>query len=401
MAVDLAAGTGLVSRVLAGHVERVVAIEPDPRMAAVLHARSGGAAVLRGVGEAIPLAAASTEAVVISSAWHWLDTDRAIPELARVIREGGRLGVLRTGIDQESGFLRELRRPSRSDHDYQIRDRTGRYSTLPDTGQFGNAVRESFAFTRTMSADEFAGLLATYSEFITASEQDRAENIGRVRSQLDRIFPDGGPIEVPMRTRCWRADRVALARPRRQVADVLDQQPGEFKAVMLGPVGGDLFVRRALPAPETRQHLRAGLGQHQHGSWPGTTARTPRSRRWGSGRPARAGRGCLSRWACTGIIAVSATARRLPSPRRPRSGNWVRRARSCARQAPMSVPWRPTGQPASSSSPSGGTCAVALYAGYWRAAWRLSSRTGINGAFRAAGLAVSMIVDHRDRISGI
>ena len=189
-------------------------------------------------------------------------------------------------------------------------------------------------------------------------------------------------------------------------------QPGQYVAVVPGEEGKGSKAHAnftvsaaaspvALPAPETRQHLRAGLGQHQHGSWPGTTARTPRSRRWGSGRPARAGRGCLSRWACTGIIAVSATARRLPSPRRPRSGNWVRRARSCARQAPMSVPWRPTGQPASSSSPSGGTCAVALYAGYWRAAWRLSSRTGINGAFRAAGLAVSMIVDHRDRISGI
>jgi SAM-dependent methyltransferase len=207
-AVDLAAGTGLVSRALAGRVERVVAIEPDPRMAAVLRARSAEVRVLRGVGEAIPLAAASVDAVLISSAWHWLNASLAIPELARVLREGGRLCVLRSGLDQETGWLRDARRPDRSGRDEQLRDTSGRYQDLPSTGQFGNVARESFSFTRTMSAGEFTDLMATYSALITASETERAEDLARVRSELDRLFPGGGPIEVPMRTRCWRADRV-------------------------------------------------------------------------------------------------------------------------------------------------------------------------------------------------
>lgn len=210
-AVDLAAGTGLVSRVLARHTGRVVAIEPDSRMAAVLRARSAEVTVLGGVGEAIPLAAASVDAVLISSAWHWLDTDRAIPELARVLREGGRLGVLRTGLDQDAGWLRELRRPDRQGNDQQLRDTSGRYQSLPATGQFANAVRESFGFTKMMRPGELTGLLATYSEVITASEQDRAANLARVRTELDVMFPDGGPVQVPMRTHCWRADRVGLA----------------------------------------------------------------------------------------------------------------------------------------------------------------------------------------------
>jgi SAM-dependent methyltransferase len=208
-AVDLAAGTGLVSRAAAPFAERLVAIEPDPRMAAVLHARSPGVTVLRGVGEAIPLAEASVDAVLISSAWHWLDPERAIPELGRVLRDGGRLCVLRSGLDQEAGWLRELRRPERSGRDEQLRDTSGRYQALPTTGQFGGAMRESFPFTRTMSAAEFTDLLATYSALITASAQDRAADLGRVRTELDRMFPDGGPIEVPMRCRCWRAERVS------------------------------------------------------------------------------------------------------------------------------------------------------------------------------------------------
>jgi SAM-dependent methyltransferase len=210
IAVDLAAGTGLVSRAVAPFTERVVAVEPDSRMAAVLRARSAGVAVLRGVGEAIPFAEASVDAVLISSAWHWLDPVRAIPELARVLRDGGRLCVLRSGIDQDASWVRELyRRPEQSGRDEQLRDTSGRYQSLPTSGEFGNVAQEAFTYTKTMSPDEFIDLLATYSAVITASEAERAARLGEVRSELDRLFPGGGPIEVPMRTRCWRADRVA------------------------------------------------------------------------------------------------------------------------------------------------------------------------------------------------
>lgn len=207
-AVDLAAGTGLVSRAVVPLVRTLVAIEPDPRMAAVLRARSAGAAVVRGLGEAIPLADASVDAVLISSAWHWLDPAAAVPELARVLRDGGRLCVLRSGIDWETGWPRKLRRPEHPGREEQRRDMSGRYRALPTTGQFGIAARESFTFARSMTAAEFTALLATYSGVITASERDRAADLDRVRSELDRLFPGGGAIEVPMRTRCWRADRV-------------------------------------------------------------------------------------------------------------------------------------------------------------------------------------------------
>jgi SAM-dependent methyltransferase len=208
IAVDLAAGTGLVSRAVAVHAERVVAVEPDPRMAAVLRARSAGVAVLRGVGEAIPLADASANAVLISSAWHWLDPVRAIPELARVLRDGGRLCVLRTGFDHEASWLRRLHR-DRPERDQYRSVGWQRYEALPTTGSFGNVVQESFTFTRVMTAGDFTDLLGTYSMLITASEQDRAADLDWVRSELDRLFPGGGPIEVPMRSRCWRADRLS------------------------------------------------------------------------------------------------------------------------------------------------------------------------------------------------
>jgi hypothetical protein len=69
VAVDLAAGTGLLTRVLATEVSDVVAVEPDARMAAEQKARSPGVHVVSGRGEAIGKA----DAVLISSAWHWMD----------------------------------------------------------------------------------------------------------------------------------------------------------------------------------------------------------------------------------------------------------------------------------------------------------------------------------------
>jgi SAM-dependent methyltransferase len=96
---DLAAGTGLVTRGLIGRAERVVAVEPDARMRAVLAARCPQAEVLDGRGEDIPLPDASVDAVVISAAWHWLDPARAVPEITRVLRTGGTLGVMWTSRD--------------------------------------------------------------------------------------------------------------------------------------------------------------------------------------------------------------------------------------------------------------------------------------------------------------
>ena len=105
---DLAAGTGLVTRELTGRARRVVAVEPDERMRAVLAARCPEAEVLAGRGEDIPLPDASVDAVVISAAWHWLDPALAVPEITRVLRPGGHLGVLWTSRDDRVPWVAEF-----------------------------------------------------------------------------------------------------------------------------------------------------------------------------------------------------------------------------------------------------------------------------------------------------
>lgn len=208
VAADLAAGTGLLSRALARFVPRVVAVEPDPRMAAVLRANSPGVLVTQGRGEAIPLRDASADGVFISSAWHWLDPDRAVPEIARVLRDGGRLGVLWTSGDREAGWLRELSwrhvvpRAPAGDAARAQRRQAG----LPADGPFRNAETATFRFTRRMTTGDIVAMLATYSGLITADPGDREAALTLAGQVLERRFPGAGEIDVPMQTRCWRAD---------------------------------------------------------------------------------------------------------------------------------------------------------------------------------------------------
>jgi SAM-dependent methyltransferase len=217
VAVDVGAGTGLLTRALARKVPQVVAVEPDHRMAAVLRARASdeqfsGIEVAQGRGESIPLPDASADGVFASSSWHWLDPERAPREIARVLRDGGRLGVIWTSRDRSTDWVREVE--SFRDRDREPADDRDRQWPphhrevgLP-TDLFGAVESESFSFTRRMTVSDFVDMLATYSGAITASPQDREAGLVRARAVLERRFPGASEIDVPMRSRCFRADRL-------------------------------------------------------------------------------------------------------------------------------------------------------------------------------------------------
>jgi hypothetical protein len=85
--------------------------------------------------------------------------------------------------------------------------------TLPGNAPLGNIATASFAFVRTMTVDDAVDWLATYSGLITAPAGERAAALGRAREALLRRASADGKIEMPIRSACWRADR--LRRPAR------------------------------------------------------------------------------------------------------------------------------------------------------------------------------------------
>jgi SAM-dependent methyltransferase len=91
---DLAAGTGKLTRLLVDRFPRVIAVEPLPGMRAVLERVVPAAELLAGTAEAIPLADASVDAAFVAEAFHWFDPGAAAGELARVLRPGGVLRLV-------------------------------------------------------------------------------------------------------------------------------------------------------------------------------------------------------------------------------------------------------------------------------------------------------------------
>ena len=98
---DLAAGTGKLTRVLARRYRRVIAVEPLDAMRALIAREAPDAEALDGRAEAIPLADAEVDAVFVAQAIHWFANDDAIAEIARVLRPGGVLAIVRNETEDE------------------------------------------------------------------------------------------------------------------------------------------------------------------------------------------------------------------------------------------------------------------------------------------------------------
>ena len=86
---DLGAGTGKLTRVLADRYARVIALEPLAELRVILEERVPQAEPLAGLAEAIPLPDTSVDAVFAGQAFHWFANEVALAEIARVLRPGG------------------------------------------------------------------------------------------------------------------------------------------------------------------------------------------------------------------------------------------------------------------------------------------------------------------------
>jgi hypothetical protein len=80
--------------------------------------------------------------------------------------------------------------------------------TLPDGAPFTNAEVASFRYTRTVGVDEAVDWAATSSQFVTASAADRAAGLELYRAALHEQADRDQIIRMPMRSWCWRADRI-------------------------------------------------------------------------------------------------------------------------------------------------------------------------------------------------
>jgi SAM-dependent methyltransferase len=213
---EIGAGTGILTRLLAERVDHLIAVEPDDRMRAVLARADGRIEVLAGQAEEIPAGASSVDVVIAQSAWHWVDESRAIPEVARVLRPGGRLSLVWTGPDRSVDWMRSLwaggiifNPEEKTEVDSRRKDRHLVSVDVGGASPFLAPETQLFRWTRPMTKADLVALSATYSAVIAMEESTRSEHLEAMTRFLDahEAFNGLETIDVPMRSYCWRATK--------------------------------------------------------------------------------------------------------------------------------------------------------------------------------------------------
>jgi ubiquinone/menaquinone biosynthesis C-methylase UbiE len=187
---DLGAGTGKLTRVLVARYRRVVAVEPLDGMRAILEQVVPGAESLAGSAETIPVADASVDAVFAAQAFHWFDHDRAIPEIARVLRPGGVLALVSNGPDESrpnplpAAYLEYL---------HALRLERSRFDQAPPwrelvaLGPFGEAHEGAVPHDHVLDRAGQLDGARTVSWIASRDDEDRERAIAR----LGELLPEG------------------------------------------------------------------------------------------------------------------------------------------------------------------------------------------------------------------
>jgi SAM-dependent methyltransferase len=185
---DLAAGTGRLTRELARRFEQVVAVEPDERMRA-LHDET-----LAGAAEAIPLDDASVDAVFVGEAFHWFDPEAAIPEIGRVLRPRGGLAIFWTHWwETEPPLPEEALAPLREPWERSQAQRRPRWDGAFAGSPFEPLQVERDADEITVDPDDLLTLYSTTSSLAALPANVRKALFDRVRPLL------AGPYRLPLK----------------------------------------------------------------------------------------------------------------------------------------------------------------------------------------------------------
>lgn len=218
---ELGAGTGKLtaSLVAAGH--DVVASEPSGSMLAQLTARVDTTAVRCGA-EGLPFRAGSFDAVVVAQAFHWFDTRKAVPEIARVLRHGGHIALVWNFRDEIVPWVRRLSSVIGSESLVEELN----LDALGASGLFGPVTRSEYRFWQQLDREALLGLAHSRSYVAALGEAERADVLSRVGRLYDEYGRGHDGMRMPYRTLCFRAAVV------KDSASALDEEP---------PGGGNLL----------------------------------------------------------------------------------------------------------------------------------------------------------------
>jgi SAM-dependent methyltransferase len=198
---DLAAGTGVLTRALVAAGLDVVAVEPVKEMRAAI---PSSVRALEGTAEAIPLDAGSVDVVTVGQAFHWFDGDAALAEIHRVLRPGGVLALFwneRVLGHPLHAAIEELVGPYRGETPSH---RSGKWrEALERTPLFGPLEEHSFDNSHEIDAEGLVARVGSIS-FIASLEPAERERV----LERARALAEGGTVTLPYTTEVQLCRRI-------------------------------------------------------------------------------------------------------------------------------------------------------------------------------------------------
>lgn len=200
---DLAAGSGKLTRAIVRLGFETLAVDPDERMLAQLDV----APTLAGRAESIPAPDASFAAVTVGQAWHWFDPQTVAPELARVLGPGGRLGLIWNTRDATDPFVAALAPIMGASPAEQLVDA----DRMEDLTGFTPFERRRWKRIRTMTPAELEAMVTSRSAYLLAEPEAQAAMLGGVRTLLATHPHTAGrqSFGYALNTTAYRATRLA------------------------------------------------------------------------------------------------------------------------------------------------------------------------------------------------
>jgi SAM-dependent methyltransferase len=182
---DLGAGTGKLTRLLAPSGARLYAVEPVEAMRTRLKAAVPTASVLDGTAEAIPVEASALDAVVVAQAFHWFDGPKALCEIHRVLKPHGRLGLVWNVRDESVAWVAALTRIVDRHEAGSPRYRTGAWRTAFEASPlFSPLLARSFRLAHEGPVEQVLDRVASISFIAALEPAARDEVLEEVRALL-------------------------------------------------------------------------------------------------------------------------------------------------------------------------------------------------------------------------
>ena len=203
---ELGAGTGKLTAQLHALGHGVVATDPDPAMLARLVRNLPEVSTIEAHAEELPVGDRAFDAVVAAQAFHWFDLDRALPEIARVLKPGGRVGLVWNFRDETIPWVRRLGRLIGTQE-----QETDPSEAITASGLFGEVEETRYTHWQQVDRKSIQALVLSRSNVAVLDEDARAAKLAEVVALYDEYGRGMDGMQLPYIARCFRA--TVLDRP--------------------------------------------------------------------------------------------------------------------------------------------------------------------------------------------